>query len=374
MNNQNKKKNIILFAAIALFAIAAVAYLVVPEGQRTAFLPEGQELAIDTPIDYEAGDNSTESDNVIDMAKTAIPAKVVNPAAKNMSAWLWEAPDSFTKAQLDKMFAIAKAEKITMIYVRMDDYIDLYSIKDTKIRTQKVGAFDAAAKQFITTAAAYGIKVQALGGDTGWSELAQREYAYKVFDGVIKYNKANPSAQFVGIQYDVEANNDPAYKIDKTKTLKNYLDFAKIMVDKSKANGNFTIGFAIPFWYDNENNNGVIVDWGGKGSKPVGYHLFDILNGTNGYAVLMDYRNYAAGTDGSILNAKKELDYVVANKLTTKIIIGQETTDVLPRKITFFDKSKAIFKAEAAKIVAAFSSNLNFGGIAVHHLPSYIDL
>lgn len=368
------KKYSILIAVVALFATTATAYVFITKAPSITPISPSELVSIDFPQTKTPVENSNGSNMVMNLVKRATPTKTVNPAAKNLSAWLWESPDTFTKAQLDKMFTIAKAEKITMIYIRMDDYIDLYSIKDANVKAQKIATMDAAAKQFITTAATYGIKVQALGGDTGWSELAQRDYAYKVFDGVMNYNKANPTAKFAGIQYDVEANNDPAYKIDKTKVLKNYLDFAKIMTDKSKANGYFPLGFAIPFWYDNENNNGVIVDWGGKGAKPVGYHLFDILHNTNGYAVLMDYRNYASGVDGSIANAKNELNYVKANSLKTVIIVGQETTDVLPRKITFYNMSKTIFKVEAAKIVAALAPNLNFGGIAIHHLPSYIDL
>ena len=363
MTRKKKKLVAIIIISISIFVVAAC--IITPTNKATNPVATSEEKS----IVQVTTDNNTETN-----LTKKIPQKTVVPIAKNLSTWLWESPDTFTEAQLNKMFAIAETEKITTIYVRMDDYVDLYSIKDSKIKKQKINALDSAAKQFITTATMYNINVQALGGDTDWSEPEQRDYAISVFDAVINYNKANPSARFVGIQYDVEANNDPAYKINKIAVLNNYLDFASIMVSKSKENNNFTLGFTIPFWYDNENNNGVIVEWGGKGFKPVGYHLFDILNNTNGYAVLMDYRNYATGTDGSIANAEKELNYVKTNKLKTIIIIGQETTDVLPRKITFFDKSKQLFKVEIAKIVAAFAQNLNFGGIAIHHLQSYIDL
>jgi hypothetical protein len=127
------KKYSILIAVIALFAIAATAFVIIPKTQRNTVIPT-QDVTIDTSIPETPVENPGEPNTVIDLVKKAIPTKVVNPSAKNLSAWLWDAPDTFTKAQLDKMFTIAKTEKITMIYVRMDDYIDIYSIKDAKVK------------------------------------------------------------------------------------------------------------------------------------------------------------------------------------------------------------------------------------------------
>ena len=131
------KKYSILIAVIAIFAIAATAYSIIPRTQKNAPTPTQNvtyDATINTAVPETLTENPDEPNTVIDLVKKAIPTKVVNPSAKNLSAWLWDAPDTFTKAQLDKMFTIAKAEKITMIYVRMDDYIDLYSIKDAKVK------------------------------------------------------------------------------------------------------------------------------------------------------------------------------------------------------------------------------------------------
>lgn len=314
--------------------------------------------------------------NEVKIATTSISIQSIPPAiAENISAWLWDSPDTFTRDELVKMFQIAQSSKITTIYLRMDDYAYIYGMKSGEEKTAKIKKLNDAARQFILLAGTYRIKVQALGGDTGWADPTERMYPNHFFDGVLQYNAENPDAQFVGIQFDVESHNSAFYKINKTKTLINYLDFVQEMVNKKPKTSTFSMGFAIPFWYDNQNNNGVVLDWRTYGSKPVAYHLFDMLNTTlGGYAVLMDYRNYAEGRDGSIENAKNEIEYVSQNDPHVKIIIGQETTEVSPSKITFYGTDKNYYNAETAKIVQTYRQYPEFAGIAIHHLQSYIDL
>lgn len=300
--------------------------------------------------------------------------KALNTSAANLSAWVWDSPDIFTKDDLVKMFQLAQNEKITMIYLRMDDYAYIYGMKNNGKKTTRIKKLNNATRQFITLAREYGIKVQALGGDTGWADTSERSYPNHFFDGVLNYNNSNPKAQFVGIQFDVESNNSAAYKTNKTQTLANYLDFVREMVNKKPKNTNFAIGFTLPLLYGRQDKD-VILNWQNYGSKLIAYHVFDILNRTSGgYAVLMDYRNYAAGKDGSIENAQNEIEYIFQNSPNIKIIIGQETTKVSPSKITFYDTSKQYFKGEVAKIINVYAQYPEFAGIAIHHLQSYIDL
>jgi hypothetical protein len=147
-----------------------------------------------------------------------------------------------------------------------------------------------------------------------------------------------------------------------------------MMVAKKPAGKSFAIGFTVPFLYV-EPSNDITLDWNGQGSKLVSYHLLGILNQTpGGYIVFMDYRNFADGNDGSIQHAQPLFDYASKNAPNVKIVIGQETTDVAPAKITFFNTSKQEFMAEAEKLLQAFGSYQDFGGIAIHDLPNYINL
>lgn len=312
-------------------------------------------------------------------ATTTPSTKPIKPIAKPVtstvfSAWLWDSPDSFTREELVKMFEIAESEKITTIYLRMDDYADIYEIKDNNEKLRRLQVLNSAAENFIILALKYGIKVQALGGNTTWAEPANLSYPNLFFNGVVDYNASHPDAQFVGIQFDVESNNSPSYRLNKQKALLEYLDFVEDMVAR-KPKGNFLIGFAIPFLYSTEGNAEGTVDWDGRGSKLVSYHMFDLLNKTTGgYVAFMNYRNFAEGSDGSIERAEDIFNYVSKNDYRVKIVIGQETDKVSPAKITFHDTSKAYFKKEVAKVVSAFEQYPQFAGIAIHHLQSYIDL
>ena len=60
----------------------------------------------------------------------------------------------------------------------------------------------------------------------------------------------------------------------------------------------------------------------------------------------MDYRNIADGNDGSIENAQTDIKYISENCPDLQFIIGQETSNVSPSKITFYGTSKKYFKEE----------------------------
>jgi hypothetical protein len=290
----------------------------------------------------------------------------------DFAAWVWDSPTTYKEESLRKMFKIAQENKINILYVRVDDYIHMYINNDIS----DIEKMDAAVKTFITVAKEYGIRVEALGGSTGWADPEEATYPGILFDAVIKYNAANPDAKFTGLQFDVESYNSDFYKKSKLKALTNYLNFVQNMANKRVEAGNdFNLGFAVPFWLDDENKNGVTLDWKTQGIKPTVYHMFDILNRIeDSYIVIMDYRNYAQGTDGSIENAKNEMDYASRYTPNVKVVIGQETTQVAPAKITFHGLSKEVFYREVAKILNVYGTDHVFGGMAVHHLESFIDL
>jgi hypothetical protein len=304
---------------------------------------------------------------------------ISNKKGLTYSAWLWTSPDSMTKNEVEKMLEHASNYNIKVVYVRLDDYTDIYMIKNVAERNRRVSEFDESVKNFIDIANKFGIVVEALGGNVNWAEESETIYPQTLFKAVMNYNANNPNYQLSGIHFDVETHNSESYKDNKDNALNNFLDLVSNMVStkenyETKTGRDFKLGFAIPFWYDNQNNNGVEIELNGQ-KKPIAYHILDLLNHSDhNYVVLMDYRNYADGTDGSIANALNEFEYAEKNAKKVKIVIGQETSKVEPKKITFYDTSKSKFFTEAKKIYESFSMFNTFGGIAIHHLPSFIDL
>ena len=100
----------------------------------------------------------------------------------NLSSWVWDSPDKFTKDELIKMFQIAKDERITTLYLRMDDYADIYGMKDGINKKNRIQKLNEAARQFILLASEYNIEVQALGGYTNWAEIKNLSYPNLFFE------------------------------------------------------------------------------------------------------------------------------------------------------------------------------------------------
>jgi hypothetical protein len=71
-------------------------------------------------------------------------------------------------------------------------------------------------------------------------------------------------------------------------------------------------------------------------TKPAAYHTIDMVADLpTAYVLVMSYRNFAPGTDGSIYHARRELRYVRGVGAACGLVIGQEYADSAPPKITF---------------------------------------
>jgi hypothetical protein len=117
---------------------------------------------------------------------------------------------------------------------------------------------------------------------------------------------------------------------------------------------------AIPFWFDGIEE----VEWNGKRQK-LSEHVQDIYD----YVAIMDYRNFAAGSDGIISHALDELEY--AGRMNRKVMIGVETLPATPEKVSFFGKESAYMEKELSLAEAAFLQHPSFNGFVIHHLGSY---
>jgi hypothetical protein len=83
----------------------------------------------------------------------------------------------------------------------------------------------------------------------------------------------------------------------------------------------------------------------------------------------MDYRNYAEGSDSIVSHALDELDY--ADRIGKKVMIGIDTIETTPAKLTFFGKGEKYLEAQLALAESAMTQHRSFGGFVVHHLRSY---
>jgi hypothetical protein len=136
------------------------------------------------------------------------------------------------------------------------------------------------------------------------------------------------------------------------------------------------LGFAIPFWFDGEAPDVPAVSFGDAGEAPAAFHLIDMLAALpEAYVLVMAYRNFTAGDDGSIAHVLDELDHARRAGAACGIVVGQEFNRVTPEKLTFWWAGRAAFWRAAEELAGQLAEEnggyAQFRGISVNDLTAY---
>ena len=282
-------------------------------------------------------------------------------AAAPRAVWIWE-EDAFR--MLDKDEARREVETfldqqhISTIYLYADEYQGRNILVNEPEKYRKL----------IASAHARGFKVFAL---LGSEYLRTQEYilpekrpaAVRMFGSVLDFNRDTPdaSSRFDGVNVDIEPYLLDDWASARPLRGRQYLDLsAEFMRMKAAAGSSLPVGPAMPFWFDGIED----VEWNGQRRK-----LSEFVQDIYDYVAIMDYRNVAEGPDGIVSHAQDELDY--ADRMNKKVMIGVETLQTTPAKVTFFGKGGKYFEAQLALAEAAMTQHRSFGGFVVHHLKSY---
>lgn len=281
-----------------------------------------------------------------------------NAAEAPRSMWIWE-QDAYhlaeSPAYLEEVGRFLNEHSIRTVYLYADDFQN---------RTLLVENPDAY-RSVVARLHARGISVYALIGSASRSAYilpAKQEIALKMLRNVLKYNAASArAARFDGVNIDIE----PYLLADWRERLElratQYLHLcAAFMAVKKEAKSRIPIGPALPFWFDGIKN----FAWNGR-RKSVGDHVQDIFD----YIAIMDYRNYAEGRDGIIENARHKLVY--ADRIHKRVVVGVETLDVQPSRVTFHGLGAETLERELKIAEASFAPHASFAGFAIHHLRPY---
>lgn len=243
--------------------------------------------------------------------------------------------------------------------------------------------FESAIEHYVTELGKRSIRVYAAAGNTDWSQPEQQYIPIGILNFVHQYNEKHPSARLAGMQFDIESYNQKGFSQGSTTTkslvLTDFLEMVDTLTSMKETyirtnNDDFELGFAIPYWFDNQNGNIPSVAWHHK-TGPTLYHLLDRLNKSPGNnVVVMAYRNAARGNDGVISLSRTEAEYAQTVAPNVRVIIGQEVTDVEPAKITYFGKSATELSSEVKFIDEAFQDIPQFRGIAINDLAGFMEL
>lgn len=293
-------------------------------------------------------------------------------STKEYGSWIWTPIMSMSQNYMESVLSDAKVNGVNTIYISVDTYLDIFVMEKGVEKERQKKAYGDKLEDFIIRANKKGLSVDA---EAGWRNWAEDENEYKAFAVVNYVKNFNETHQnkFRGFQYDVEPYLLKEYKKDPAAVLKKFV----ALIDKtekfiSKSPLKFSV--VIPDFYDEK--DGVVPKFSYNNKKlSVFEHLLDILERKPANSVIvMSYRSFANGYDGSIEVSENEMQTASQGAYQTKIIIAQETGDVPPPYITFYKTSKKYLGEQIERINTTFGSNPNFGGIAIHYVNAFLAL
>lgn len=292
---------------------------------------------------------------------------------KEFGIWVWDSPMKMTSTQASKVIEISKKNGFNVIYLTVDDYLPIVSIRDTAERDRQKDTYMKSLASFITAAHNAGIEVDVVVGDKDWAETANRWKGFAFIDFVKEYNLTHPAALIRGLQYDVEPYLLSDYEVDKGKELKTYVEF----IDQSATrmqNVPAKFSIVIPHFYDDIQNWTPNFTYNGANEHAYNHLLKALEKKPKSTIIIMAYRNFFAENNGTKQISETEVSEATKGKYSTRIVIAQETGDVKPGYVTFHDYPKVSLFDSLNEISTYFGRYPNFGGVAVHYFDSFLKM
>lgn len=275
-----------------------------------------------------------------------------NPDEPPRAMWVWDIKIFQDQEATSKLLNFCKDSNIGVLFYTA------YKVTGNNIEKDY--------RNFNKQAHRRGISVQALAGDPRWAIERYHHRFINWANDILEFNKnSSIDERFDGLHADVEPYLlGKMWEENSKGMLVQYLDITKKVKDFIVQSGsNILFVVDAPFWYDDDTD--MWLEWQKKFS-PGSYHLLDIID----MIVIMDYRNFAQGENGSILLVKNEVDYAAG--IGKKVYIGQETGRGLkPEYVTFGGTNSDYMEKEIKKLADVYIGNPGFAGIAIHHYISY---
>lgn len=299
------------------------------------------------------------------------------------AVWDWSNPLNRSSAELRQLADFMYLHQLNAVYVDVGVIVSISQSTDKDRQYRDKQQLTDALAQYVSALQRRGIQVYASAGDVHWSDPDKHQIPLGILAFAHEYNERYPDASLAGVQFDIESYNQQGFNegsaLLKSLVLIDYLAMADKLVQANlsyidRTQQKFELGFAIPYWFDNQNDNIPSVTWRNQ-TGPVLFHLLDRLNDLpKSNVVVMSYRNAARGNDGVIAHSRTEIDYAAARAPRVKVIIGQEVTDVEPAKITYYGQSRTELSAQFKYIKDEFTPSGVLGGIAINDLAGYKEM
>jgi hypothetical protein len=311
--------------------------------------------------------------NLRDQTSFQVGEYLPGKTGKEFGTWIWDSPIQMAPGYANLMLSEAKRNGFNVVYVTIDDYIKIAEMEKGAEQTEKKDVYFKALAEFISIARQNNIAVDVEGGWRDWGVPDNRMNGFILIDFVKEYNTKYSELKIRGLQYDVESYLLPNYESNKAQVLIEYVEFIDESVDRIK-DTQVLFSIVIPHFYDSKQAWTPQINYNGKTAHTY-THLLDILEKKpNSQVIIMAYRNSFEGANGTKEISDVEMNEAKQSTKSTKIIIAQETGNVLPEYVTFHGLSKSSLLDSLKMVEDIYGPNKNFGGVAVHYIDTFLKL
>jgi hypothetical protein len=279
----------------------------------------------------------------------------------------------------DQRLNALRADGFKTVYANVGEYLEVADQPDSRTQRTRLNQLKSDLKRFVARASSLGFTVHAIGGGPNWTDAAHRYLGPKLVELIADFNGSVAlNERLQGVQLDIEPYVDPSFFDDVETSLQEYLYTLEHIVDTYKrvrtrpGNSSLQLGFAIPFWFDGV-PEAPPVQFGPQGkTAPAAFHLIDMLRALpEAYVLVMAYRNFTSGPDGSIEHVRSEFEYARQASAACGIVVGQEFANVYPEKLSFWWAGRAAFRQAAMDIAKAYGGYPQFRGLSVNDMNAY---
>jgi len=309
-----------------------------------------------------------------------IPIRQYFANSQTNAVWDWANINNHSAQDLQDKAVFLSLHQINKVFVDISGYAAISQNPDPITKADEEAKLTKSIEAYVGAMNRRGIKVFASAGDTDWSKPENQAIPLAIEQFAHTYNSNHP-VKLAGVEFDIEAYNQANFAAasftEKELVLDEYLDMvdrlatAQSTYIKDTGDKNMELGFSIPYWFDNENQNIKSVSWHDK-TGPVLFHILDRLNVLpHSNVVVMAYRNSASGNDGMVYHSRIEVEYAASKAQNVDILIGLEVNNVEPVKITFYGQSYTEISSQVKVLDTEFKDKKVFKGIAINDLSGY---
>jgi len=324
-----------------LISVLLIILLILSISSAMAFAAKKRQIA--GPKKTQSYEISEPEQTPVSQEETKQPSQTaISSNNTGFGTWLWNP------------WLIVSSKDDILNYLRINGYSELYLQIDSTLDLRYY-------RDFVSSAASYGINVYALSGDSVWIWQDKRGGFYNFIRWVENYNlSVSESEKFCGIHLDVEPYQNAEWNTARDNVILNYQNFVDEAVLQA-ARLNLPVVFDIPFWFDeiyysNNYGSGNLAPW--------------VISKTS-WTNIMAYRD---SSQEIIAIAENEAGY--AKNFGKRLVISVETQPSSEgENVTFFEEGLATMYSELSNVKAYFDSKgyTNIG-FAVHHLASIMKM